>query len=153
MVERGPRRARGPGLCRAPGDLEPAALESLRLRTGDRVTVTAHEDSSSDDPEARLAMAERLLELYARARLVVTSRLHCALPCLALGTPVLFMTRRPRLARIEPAMRLAHACTTQDFLAGRDGYDLTKPPPNPTAYLALRGSLIERCTDWARTVG
>lgn len=36
-------------------------------------------------------MAERLLDLYAQARLVITSRLHCALPCLALGTPVVFL--------------------------------------------------------------
>lgn len=32
-----------------------------------------------------------LLELYSKARLVITTRLHCALPCLALGTPVVFM--------------------------------------------------------------
>lgn len=39
-----------------------------------------------------LAHAEALLELYASAELVVTSRLHCALPCLALGTPVVLIT-------------------------------------------------------------
>ncbi len=40
--------------------------------------------------EALLAEAERLVKLYARARLVVTSRIHCALPCLGLGTPVIY---------------------------------------------------------------
>ena len=39
----------------------------------------------------KFEMAEDLLRKYARARLVVTSRIHCALPCLALGTPVIFI--------------------------------------------------------------
>lgn len=39
----------------------------------------------------KFAMAEDLLRKYARARLVITSRIHCALPCLALGTPVIFI--------------------------------------------------------------
>lgn len=39
----------------------------------------------------KFALAEELLQKYARARLVITSRIHCALPCLALGTPVIFV--------------------------------------------------------------
>ncbi len=39
----------------------------------------------------KFAMAEDLLHKYARAKLVITSRIHCALPCLALGTPVIFI--------------------------------------------------------------
>ncbi|MCX2679166.1 polysaccharide pyruvyl transferase family protein [Galbibacter sp. EGI 63066] len=41
--------------------------------------------------EEKFAMAENLLKKYATARLVITSRIHCALPCLALGTPVIFV--------------------------------------------------------------
>ncbi len=37
--------------------------------------------------------ARSMLKLYARAKLVVTTRLHCALPCLALGTPVIFINK------------------------------------------------------------
>lgn len=39
----------------------------------------------------KFAMAEDLLHKYAKAKLVITSRIHCALPCLALGTPVIFV--------------------------------------------------------------
>lgn len=42
-----------------------------------------------DDYE-RLAEAERLVQLYSRAQYVLTSRIHCALPCLGVGTPVYF---------------------------------------------------------------
>ena len=46
------------------------------------------ENFSSD--VALLGEAERLVKLYAKARLVVTSRIHCALPCLGMRTPVIF---------------------------------------------------------------
>jgi len=43
-------------------------------------------------PDAdRRALAEQRLEQFARARWVVTSRLHALLPCAALGTPVAFV--------------------------------------------------------------
>ncbi len=32
-----------------------------------------------------------LAEDYTRAKLVITSRIHCALPCLAMGIPVIFV--------------------------------------------------------------
>ena len=35
--------------------------------------------------------AELLLKEYARAKLVVTSRIHCALPCIGMGVPVLLV--------------------------------------------------------------
>ena len=41
--------------------------------------------------EQKFKMAEGLLHKYAKAKLVITSRIHCALPCLALGTPVIFV--------------------------------------------------------------
>lgn len=37
----------------------------------------------------RLELAEKRLDLYRKAELVITKRLHVALPCLAMGTPVL----------------------------------------------------------------
>lgn len=39
----------------------------------------------------KFQMAEDLLIKYATAKLVITSRIHCALPCLAMGTPVIFV--------------------------------------------------------------
>lgn len=41
--------------------------------------------------EQKFEMAAKLLHDYARAKLVITSRIHCALPCLAMGTPVIFV--------------------------------------------------------------
>lgn len=43
------------------------------------------------DDQAKFGLAEKLLRQYASARFVVTSRIHCALPCLGIGTPVLYV--------------------------------------------------------------
>ena len=41
--------------------------------------------------DKRFEIAKNLLTEYAHSRCVITSRIHCALPCLALGTPVIFI--------------------------------------------------------------
>jgi hypothetical protein len=43
------------------------------------------------DPVPRQLVAERYLQAFASAKLVVTDRLHVALPSIAMGTPVLFV--------------------------------------------------------------
>lgn len=44
-----------------------------------------------NDPLARLRLAHSLLDLYQNSEEIVTTRLHCALPCRAFGTPVKFI--------------------------------------------------------------
>jgi hypothetical protein len=41
--------------------------------------------------QMRMAMTQALLENYSKAALVITTRLHCALPCRAFGTKVKFV--------------------------------------------------------------
>lgn len=48
--------------------------------------------SPIDSRSERFEVARGLIKRYAQASLVVTSRIHAALPCLALETPVLFTT-------------------------------------------------------------
>lgn len=61
---------------------------------GDEVLLGAeyitHSVRSDDYPteETMFAKADELLRRYERASFVVTSRLHCALPCIAMETPV-----------------------------------------------------------------
>ena len=41
--------------------------------------------------EAKMNYAKMLIKKYSKAKLVITSRIHCALPCLAIETPVIFV--------------------------------------------------------------
>jgi hypothetical protein len=55
------------------------------------VFINQEPTSNTYTDEEKFAMAEDLMHKYATAKLVITSRIHCALPCLALGTPVIFI--------------------------------------------------------------
>jgi len=39
----------------------------------------------------KFEIAKDMLQKYSTAELVITSRIHCALPCLAMGTPVIYI--------------------------------------------------------------
>lgn len=130
-------------------DLPPEALAALRRMTRRPPLVTSHCDAATTGFEARMAKARALLDRYARARAVVTTRLHCALPCLALGTPVLFLPVEPDRGRQGPGLALAHTAELADFIAGRAGFDPEEPPPNPTAHLPFAAALAQRCQAFA----
>ena len=57
------------------------------------VYIHHYVDKNLDDIHL-LNEAERLVKLYAKAKLVITSRIHCALPCLGLETPVIFLKEK-----------------------------------------------------------
>lgn len=60
-------------------------------KRGQRCYFRTHYYPLSRDVQGGLREAEALVREYARAGLVVTRNIHCALPCLALGTPVVFV--------------------------------------------------------------
>ena len=62
--------------------------------------------NDADRIKERRETAESLLTRYRTSRLVVTSRLHCALPCLAFGTPVVFLHSAPLDPRFRGLERL-----------------------------------------------
>lgn len=63
--------------------------------------VVSHQVQDVYGEDVKFAIARRLLTLYEQqAKLVITTRLHCALPCLAMGIPVVFVGN-PDEARIS----------------------------------------------------
>jgi len=63
--------------------------------------------------------ARQLLDLYAQADLVITSRLHCALPCVAMGVPVVCITKEddPRFTGMQ---RFITICADKNLVAAID---------------------------------
>jgi exopolysaccharide biosynthesis predicted pyruvyltransferase EpsI len=111
---------------------------------GRQLHQLVHRDSNTVGIEARLDRAKALLNLYAQAACVVTTRLHCALPCLAMGTPVLLIDMAADSYRFTGLIDLLHHCSVAEFVSGELGYDLADPPQNPTGHLLLRKALVER---------
>ena len=72
--------------------VEKKLLEAMAVYDGYEVSFLENSiEGESMSSEERFAMAEDYLMQLASASLVVTSRIHCALPCLAYGTPVVFI--------------------------------------------------------------
>ncbi len=60
--------------------------------------------------------AEKILKRYSEAELVLTSRLHCALPCIAFGTPVIFINDNLEDDRFGGLIKYLHAYHPEDFI-------------------------------------
>jgi hypothetical protein len=64
----------------------------------------------------KMKMARAHLDRIAQARLVITSRLHTALPCLAFGTPVVFLTENLQDVRFGGLVKFLKTFTPGDRL-------------------------------------
>ncbi len=97
--------------------------------------------------QERFANVETLLSQYQNAKFVITTRLHCALPCLALGTPVLLLSEHHvyEKSRFSGTSSLLYRCTEDEFLRGESAFTLPDPPENNTAYQELRTKLSTEC--------
>ena len=129
-------------------DLPELALAALRRQTSAPLLCVTHGGGEALDQCGQVAAAERLLDAYASAAAVVTTRIHCALPCLALGTPVLLLHDGAPGRRVGDMLPLLHSATFAEFAALRHPYDLAAPPPNPTAFQPLAAKLIQVCADF-----
>ena len=93
--------------------LVPASLKN-------KVHIIHHEQARQHlSIEERMSSTQQLIDRYAAADLVFTSRIHCALPCLALGTPVYFMDlgydRKNGKSRFEGITDLMHVLPQSHF--------------------------------------
>ena len=131
-------------------DLPPDVLAKLKEIVAGRceiVETTHYMDYRESDAtwEEREKAVVELLTLYQNAKCVVTRRLHCALPCLAMEVPVFVTNRhkRPVSGRFDPYYDWIKHCTYKSFLAGKFKYDFLDPPPNSKKYLPVREAMIK----------
>lgn len=103
----------------------------------------------------RLAEAERIIKEYAKAKLVITSRLHCALPCLGLETPVILLTQKNDVesssCRFGGLRNLFNIIEEDNgVLYPRFPVDLfmSNPPQNKDYWRNLAKALDKRCSDF-----
>lgn len=121
----------------------------IASRTGKRIVATSHSDCHKTHPDARLIEAQRLLDIYAEASCVVTSRLHCALPCLAFGTPVLLLDYPFAKQRFAGLKDFCWYATENRLLNNDFDYNFDAPPANPDLFDPYRELLIENVSSFA----
>ena len=95
----------------------------------------------------RMTAGEVFLCAYQSAAAVITSRLHAALPCLALRTPVLLVKEPWSFDpnRYSGLGELVRSATPEEYVSDYQLFDPDNPPQNGTDYLELREHLIEIC--------
>ena len=114
------------------------------IRYGERPTLMTQE---------RFVDAYKLLENYSQAKLVITRRIHAALPCVAMGTPVIFFNT-PNMPggggvkanasdRVTGILDLFHTVdlykqTRKQAKDELSKIDWTNPPKNPNLGIRMR---------------
>ena len=68
-------------------------IKSLKVYNFSKIIYTHHNFNLKLPLFKRFKMAKNLLDKYARAKLVISTRLHAALPSLALNTPIIFVNK------------------------------------------------------------
>lgn len=134
-------------------DVDPASEQCIRRHFPEEryISVTHKVEAETYrllPVKERMERAKALLRRYQSAKCVITSRLHCALPCLALGTPVLLLYKDEFASRIKSFLEYLHYSTPDNLSDTLRSYDLTQPPENSAAYLPIRKKLIRMCEDF-----
>lgn len=126
------------------------------LRNAEYITHMVQVGKGTDlqSEESKLKYTEDLLRRYAKARLVVTGRIHCALPCLAVDTPVLFTNGSylkegstiSSADRFGGLLDLLNVCEVKGMsvLSSVD----TKNVKNPSAWRVLAERLRKQCEEF-----
>lgn len=118
------------------------------------------EDVFSGDNE-KFAYARELLSKYAKAKFVVTSRIHCALPCLSLETPVLYVYNKEQdetsYCRMDGLIQLFNtievdrkSITSSIF---KHKIDNNSHFDNKPLYKTYKEELINKCKDFIQNNG
>lgn len=105
----------------------------------------------------RLSYADSLIKKYARAKLVITSRIHCGLPCLGLETPVIYtvnaQAEEMSTMRFGGLIELFNTIIwSNDHLLfhGKSRLSLKNIPDNKTNWKPLSKKLIKICEDFTK---
>ena len=96
------------------------------------------------DFAARMDTAKALLTRYASAEMVFTRRLHCAMACLALGTPVLLLyhPEYEDISRFAPMDTMVRRQPVDEFLREVRQHGMPAPWRNPADVGAIQRLLL-----------
>jgi len=131
-------------------DVSDEVVKKIKRTTDMEVKVITHsvpEDYYKLSWDERFKRVEDLLKIYQGAKAVITFRLHCALPCLALGTPVILLNEDYRNDRFGDYIEYLESCSEEDFIQGKANYDYNNIPKHNTGWTILRDNLIKKCNE------
>ena len=100
--------------------------------------------------EQRKKQVEKKLKLYQSAHMIITSKLHCALPSTALGVPVLllyeFKSLKENRDRLGTYLKYVNHMEREKLFSQKINFD--RPKSNPKEYLKIKTNLVKRCNEF-----
>lgn len=131
-------------------DVDKNIVEKLKKHSNKKIF-----EFSTNFPYQYLKSMERfkyalgLLKAYQSASAVITSRLHAAMPCLALETPVLLVRDFKKYdGRFDGLGDLVRKADNKFYFNNIDYFDVNNLEPNSNAYLQYKNALIKKCEDF-----
>ena len=124
---------------------------AIRRAITDPVITLTHQLPRGLDPVRRLLLAEDRLTQIQKAKLVVTTRIHAALPCLALGTPVVFVPPTRGDPRTESFLNWFNTSSwevlIEEVAAIANNESKSR---NPSAHVPFAEALVARVEGWVQ---
>ena len=132
-------------LVDVPNEVQHIVLKKVAKEEVEICTHKIDERDRGKDWAERVDTVERMLKKYQGAKLVITTRLHCALPCLALGTPVVLIVDEndDSKARLESYEKYLFHCTTKEFIDG--SFKWQSFSENLNNHIELRNAIKKMC--------
>ena len=132
--------------------MKKACEEILLSYKNEPVYKVTHMCPVSESHESRFALARSLLRLYSSAKVVITSRIHCALPCLAMGTPVILAVDNydnKRYPGIDAFLNKVYYSSSGEFVA--DIQLQSGLVVNNEKHLSYANDLIRECESFVKS--
>ena len=133
-------------------DVPEEVVSLLREFRKDVTAVTHALTEPSPDFDLRMENAKAMLTRYASAEMVFTRRLHCAMACLAVGTPVLLLYHEAYedISRFAPMDSMVRKQPVDDFLREVRQHGMPAPWRNPADVGAIQRILLAAVSDGLR---
>lgn len=136
-------------------DLDEKSTNLVKENTKREIKEITHdvnpEEIKQKSFEQRMKDVEELLKKYQAAHIVFTNRLHVALPCVALGTPVVLVHKEQfEEDRLGTYLKYLKSFSDIEFEKCDIKNLIENPEENGKDYISIRESLIQKCKEFVQ---
>ncbi|MEM2191742.1 MAG: polysaccharide pyruvyl transferase family protein [Archaeoglobaceae archaeon] len=106
-------------------------------------------ESKKISPTEKLLKAEEIIYKISKAKLVITSRLHAALPALSFNTPVLFVNQNPNDPRFKGYLEFLNYYSIDKFKENIENINYEKVKnPNQEKLQPIKKNLVKKVKEF-----
>lgn len=136
-------------------DVSQEVIEKVKKNTDSEIEVLSHflnqKETENKTIEQRMNEVENLLKKYQESKLVITNRLHVALPCVALETPVILLHKEfYDEDRLGTFLELFTNFVDENFLKMDIKELLQHPKVNNNKYIKIKNEIDNKCKEFIK---